>query len=244
LTLFGIFSTIKQVMEAASNGFYSRTRLESLSTGELIKLAEDVDIDIPPGLERIFIIEELLLENLHSKKHEKEDNESELTILPSHMDPVAIPQQYNISFIEVIVRDPLWVFVHWEIKEQDRRAHENAGDFNGYYLRVYQLKEGETTPSTKENSFILQIDENDSGRYLSFTERLPADSGCYIVKLCVNRGDAEIYLAISQPFRMPRLVNNTGNGEFDQNPLIRLSGMADLATIKTINRQARIKGAK
>jgi hypothetical protein len=34
----------------------SRQLLESLSTGELIKLADDCGIDIPPGLERIFII--------------------------------------------------------------------------------------------------------------------------------------------------------------------------------------------
>ena len=242
MTLFGFFSTIKQIMEAVSNGFYSRTRLESLSTGELVKLAEDINIDIPPGLERIFIIEELLLENIHSKKFKNEENENELQIIPSHMDPVAIPKQYNISFIEVIVRDPLWVFVHWEVKEHDKKAHENARDFNGYYLRIYQLKEAETTPSTKENSFILQIDKTNSGRYLSFTERLPADTGRYIIKLCVNRGDEEIHLAISQPFKMPRPADNSGSGEYNQNPLIRLSGITDLATIKTINRQSRIKG--
>ena len=34
--------------------------LESLSTGELIDLAVKNGLDIPPGLERVFIIEELL----------------------------------------------------------------------------------------------------------------------------------------------------------------------------------------
>jgi len=47
-------------MEEVPDVPVSRTWLESLSTAELIKLADSFGIDIPHGLERIFIIEELL----------------------------------------------------------------------------------------------------------------------------------------------------------------------------------------
>ena len=39
---------------------FTRVFLDSLSTDELVKLADSHGIDIPPDLERIFVIEELL----------------------------------------------------------------------------------------------------------------------------------------------------------------------------------------
>ena len=38
----------------------TRSYLETLSSWELVKLSDHYGIDIPPGLDRIFIIEELL----------------------------------------------------------------------------------------------------------------------------------------------------------------------------------------
>lgn len=222
-------------MEQNSQFPYSRTWLEGLSTGELAKLAEDTGLDIPPGLERIFIIEELLLESSYEKI---ESSESELNIISSRMDTADIPKQYNISFVEVIVRDPLWIFVHWEIRAHDRELYETANDFAGYFLRVYQLDEGELLPKSKENSFVIQIDADDSARYLSFTEHSYTDSNCYIIKLCVNRGGLELQLAISQPFK---LYKPAESGNIVSNPLIRLSGITDFNTIQTINRSSRVK---
>ena len=145
-------------MEVTPTTPFSRVKLECLSTDELIKLAENIGIDIPVGLERIFIIEELL-ENADTGEYQAS---GDLRINPSYSEPVALPKQYNISFIDVIIRDPLWVFVYWEIKGHDREIHENAGDFNGYCLRVIPLNEGESIPASKENSFTVSIGKEDS----------------------------------------------------------------------------------
>jgi hypothetical protein len=224
-------------MEVTPIAPFSRIKLECLSTDELIKLAEDIGIDIPAGLERIFIIEELL-ENSDTGEYEGKDD---LQINPSYSEPVALPKQYNISFIDVIIRDPLWAFVYWEIKGHDRETHENAGNFKGYCLRVIPLNEGESIPVSKENSFTVSIDAEDSARYLGFAEHSPQAAGRYIIKLGVIRGDTELQIAASQPFNLPRLIENDGPRDLDKNPLVRLSGAMDFVTTKSIDRQFRVK---
>ena len=173
----------------------SRIRLESLSTDELIKYADSYGVDIPPELERIFIIEEIL-EAANADIQEPED---QIEVNPSYSEPAPLPKQYNISYVEVIIRDPLWVFVFWEIKLHDKEVHENAKDFKGYFLRVIRLEppkrgasneascgdSGEASrtqsagspregsnPDKKgeegEKSFTVSISKEDSARYLGF----------------------------------------------------------------------------
>ena len=218
---------------------FSRHRLESLSTGELRKLAEYFGLDIPVGLERIFIIEELL-ENSSAVYETKDD----LEINPAWSESVPLPKQYNISYIDVIIRDPLWVFAYWEIKSHDRETHESAKDFKGYFLRIIQFNEGEASPMSSvsnENSFMVLIDKDDSARYLGFTEQSLQTADRYIIKLGVIRGEQEWQLAVSQPFSLPRLIENDSIFSLDQNPLIHLSGVQDFTILKSTDRQFRMK---
>jgi len=217
----------------------SRSWLESLSTDELIKLSDTYGIDIPPELERIFIIEELLEASNIDNREMTEDIE----VNPSNHESALLPKQYNISFIEVIIRDPLWVYAFWEVKGHDRETHETAKDFNGYCLRVIPLNEEDKKPKLNENSFTVLVNADDNARYLGFAEQSDAACGCYVIKLNVLRGDNEIQIASSVPFNLPRLCENeyiaeiSGNG----NTLVRLSGVQDLSITKNTDRQSRIK---
>jgi hypothetical protein len=224
-------------MEQNLHGPLLRPRLESLSTGELIELADNYGIDIPSGLERIFIIEELL----ECANAEEQEEKEEIEINPSYSESVLLPKQYNISFIEVIIRDPLWAFVFWEIKGQDRELYENAEDFNGYYLRVIPLNEGETESKSRENSFTVSIGANDSARYLGFAEHSSLESGRYVIKLGALRGDSELQIASSAPFHLPGLIENEKIAEMSRRPLIRLSGVENLSITRDTVRQSRIK---
>jgi len=224
-------------MEESPQAPVSRPWLESLSTAELVKFADSCGIDIPPGLERIFIIEELL----ECANIEEQEVKEEIEINPSYAESVALPRQYNISYIEVVIRDPLWVFVFWEIKGHDREIHENAQDFNGYCLRVIPLSEKETELSRKENSFTLPVSKDDSARYLGFAEHSSEASGRYIVKLGVIRGDSELQIASSAPFYLPRLIDDDCLQDMGRNPLARLSGVQDLLITKSTDRQPRVK---
>jgi len=219
------------------NEHISRTGLEGLSTGELIKMADSFGIDIPDGLERIFIIEELL--DYYSTS--VEDVIDEIEIDPSYPETAALPKQYNISYIEVIIRDPLWVFAYWEIKRHDRDLHENAGDFGGYCLRIIPLNEEETDSKSLENSFTVPVNTEDCARYIGLAEHSSQTQGRYIIKLVVIRGGAELQIAASKPFCLPKLIENENISVMKENPLLRLSAVADLSIIKNADRQSRSK---
>jgi len=221
----------------STNRSVSRQLLESLSISELIKLADIYGVDIPAGLDRIFIIEEIL-ECVSLDDRETNDD---IIVNPSYSEAVLLPKQYNISYIEVIIRDPLWAFVFWEIKGHDKEAHENAADFNGYCLRVIPLNESETDQMAKENSFTVSVVPSDGARYIGFAEHTSKNSGRYIIKLNVLRGDSETQIASSLPFDLPKLYEKETIAEMSLSPLIRLSGINDLTIIKNTDRQSRPK---
>ncbi|MCL2196157.1 MAG: DUF4912 domain-containing protein [Treponema sp.] len=219
----------------------SRHKLESLSTDELIKMADENGIDIPFALERIFIIEELL----ELFNTDKKENSKDLEPSPTYPETAVLPKQYNISFIDVIIRDPLWVFTFWEVKSHDREVHENAAGFIGYCLRVIPLDEnGKESPD--DNSFTVPVDIEDCARYLGLAEHSSLDwkspaAGCYAVKLEAMRGKSLLPIASSKPFYLPKLSEYETFTSLNRNPLIHLSGVQDLEIIKNMDRQPRVK---
>jgi hypothetical protein len=204
----------------------------------LIQLADEYGLDIPYDLDRIFIIEELL-------EIDHEDFESGADGEAGHADFIeaaALPKQYNISFIEVLIRDPLWACVFWEVKGQDREMHEKAPDFGGYCLRVMSLDQG---PVDVENSFSVQVGIEDTAWYLGF----PPAEGRYQIRLSALRGGEEIVLSVSRPFKLPCLLESpvrcSKGGPIQEqyrNPLTCLSGAKEFTTIRSADRVSRVMG--
>jgi hypothetical protein len=222
-----------------------RPLLESLSTGELIRLADSYGIEIPPGLERVFIVRELLDIALDEEADSEENREAYQNAVHDDLtETAALPKQYNITFIEVMVRDPLWAFVFWEIKKSDKELFERESDFKGYCLRVIPLESAGR--GEKEQPFIVSVGINDTAWYLGF----PPAEGRYQVELCVLQNEKETVLAFSRPFRLPRFLDppavktGTDAGEAIQaiyrNPLVILSGAADFQVIRSAERQCRL----
>jgi hypothetical protein len=213
----------------------TRPVLESLSTDELSALADSMGIDIPPGLERIFLVEELLELDFGSESPDQEN----LDLHPEFVETAALPKQYNISFIDVMIRDPLWAFVFWEIKGHDREIHEKAPDFEGYCLRVIPLENREGG----DNSFTVTVGAEDSAWYLGF----PPAEGSYQVELCAIRKGEKTPITSSRPFRLPMLIEEPGHKaglpkEIEavyRNPLARLSGAENFSVIRSADRKSK-----
>jgi hypothetical protein len=206
--------------------------LESLATHELAALADKFGIDIPPGLERNFIIEELL--DLRDEEEPEPPSLEEAYFLES----VPLPKQYNITFINVLIRDPLWAFAFWEVKAHDKEIHEKAPDFEGYFLRVIPepaVVPAAVLPFEGEASFTIAVGIQDSAWYLGF----PPEGGCFRVELCVKRGNFEVVLAASKSFKLPRLFASPGTMEVP-NPLALLSGLEELPIVRNEDRLSRL----
>jgi hypothetical protein len=231
----------------------TRISLESLTSAELVKLADFYGLDIPPGLDRLFIIEELLEIAPDGEGREEQGptdcERGSLVMDTGFLESVPLPKQYNITFIEVMVRDPLWAFVFWEIKAFDRETFEKAPDFGGYYLKVSPWEVRGNVPQA-EGVFTVPVEPGDSARYLGFSPNGEAEDGRKNrrkVELCLKRGAGEFVLAVSDPFRLPSLPMlpaRPGQEETCKrykNPLVRLSGCGDFHILRNPDRFPRSK---
>jgi hypothetical protein len=221
-----------------------RPYLESLTTNELVRMADSFGIDIPPSLERVFIIGELL-DVASDEDAETEEETADVLEGAEFLDSAPLPRQYNITFIEVMIRDPLWAFVFWEIKGSDKELFEKEADFEGYCLRVNPIGKGGAVQ--KENSFTVPVGHDDTAWYLGFSPELAAEAAIadaaamYQVELCVLQGPEPAALAVSRLFTMPRLQPPKGGGQEAFNPLIRLSGAEDFRVTRNADRLPRAK---
>ena len=245
-----------------------KTFLESSTTKELIKLADQAGISIPPDLDRIFIIRELLDnmldEEVFSKSFLKKDNASnidndEISVISGkhsnvnselikdsianessrsssvHSKTAFLPLQYHITYLEVLPRDPQWVYVFWEIKAQDKERYEMNPGFEGYALKALENKK--SNESSLENckdddfteSFTVPVEKEDNSWYLGFPS-----SGMYRIALWIQ--GLNITLVLSNPFVLPKFLNNPGNSNYLSSPLIQLSGVSDFSILRSADR--------
>ena len=235
-----------------SEQMLTRAQLESLTTNDLIRAADKFGIDIPPDLDRILIIEELLEITYFGAPHEFIDGddtaEASLAAL-SEIEPVPLPKQYNITYIDVIIRDPFWAFVFWEVKSIDKEQIENAEGFEGYYLKVSPV---DSSGALAEGTFTVPVSADDTGRYLGLNPAAKKTAASpmqrqtqYKVELCAGTKEGEAVLAVSNPFSMPPLHQLPAGRESrlfaQENPIAVLSGYEDFAIIRGSDRKPRQK---
>jgi hypothetical protein len=210
--------------------------LDSLTTQELARIADSRGIDIPPNLDRIFIIEELM-DYARAEAEDREGDEDAIIELADPLETSPIPRQYNITFIEVMIRDPLWAYVFWEIKEHDRNMFERDPNFSGYYLRVNPMAQDGSVFA--DQSFTVQVDNTDSARYLGLQEQ---GGGRFQVALCAGLGEKSETLASSRIFCLPKLpAQAVFERESGESPLSVLSGSEDFRVLRNADRQTRLR---
>jgi len=172
---------------------------------------------------------------------------TDVTVVQEAEELPPLPKHYNISFIETLIRDPLWTFVFWEIKKYDRDVHENSAHFDGYRLRAVPLKEPGFQPDMAA-SFTVAVGKNDSGWYMGFP---PNGWRCYKIELCAKHRNEYTVLAESSTFFLPRLIQprlETASSVIDvdeeiqslyRNPLAQLSGIDNFLLYRGIDRKSR-----
>jgi hypothetical protein len=209
-----------------------RSLLEQLSANELTKLADAYGIDIPPDLGRAIIIEELM--ELFCEDAGSGDMKTQPLEEKKHIDTAPFPRHYNITFIEVLIRDPLWAFAFWEINANDKEWYEHSAGFGGYFLAVSPA-EGN---SAAESAFTVSVGASDNAWYLGFS---PSTGGLFKVDLCALCGEHREVLAVSRPFRMPLLLNPPEYGAGGGNALVALSGVEDFSVLRNTDRSSRLR---
>lgn len=219
--------------------FIKAPYLEGRTTDELRALAASFELKFPSGLDRNRIIEELLeyvpclrfyQQNELAQVPEFEKPLEQPNTQIELPDPNPLPKQYFMTFIDVLVRDPFWVFAIWEISPQDRKQHEKKSGFSGYSLRVRHESSG--ADADGDCVHITQIGERDTMRYLNFPPG--ACSISYIIELCADNRETSDVLAASRPFTLPKSLPPFGSDEEAalQTPMMILSGIEELRVLR------------
>ena len=197
----------------------SLAHLETLSSSDLLLLAEDFGIDIPDDLDRNFVIGEIL--------EAAEDSEiaagSSIHFLDSVQEEKSLPETYNITSIDVVLRNPVWAFVYWDLKKTDiEYAKENGASA---LLRVSFYKE---EGGAAQESFDVSIKMNDRQQYIL----LPAGKDVMRIDLVFESSFETITIASTKFVALPhgcKELTDVQPGRDDElSDILKLSGMVTM----------------
>jgi hypothetical protein len=172
-------------------------QLDALSLEELYALADKTGIDLPPGLERPFVVEEIL-EALEEDSKDRKEYQGEavhidekkysgLRIGDIEVDIGAgdsLVKRYNETMIRAIARDPFWAFAYWDVSDSELEALRGEESSAGLFLRVAELGSAPEGCDAHKDYFDIPVADNDSQWYIN----LPRSGVRFHIDLCARRG--------------------------------------------------------
>mgnify|MGYP002624068604 CR=1 FL=1 len=200
--------------------------LETLSSADLIALADDYGIDIPDNLNRRFIIGELLevaQEAFQAPAPAQVMNEEG----EFHFENLELPDSFNETEISVILRNPAWAFVYWDISAEALKKISESARFKNLVLRIsYFESEAEQNPT---EYYDMQIALTDREQYIL----LEAGKKFFRVDLVAFFADGSSdNLTISEKIQLPKtpaIFSKAFPGEEVEIPkILELSGLKKL----------------
>ena len=141
----------------------SRTYLETLSFSDLLKIADDYGIDVPENLNRSFLIGEIL-DIAEELAKSPDENEMVITDIAEQMnsDDISV-RSYNSTEVQIMLRNPAWAFVYWNISISDMQSLTKA-DISQMMLRINSFSEKDQIKP--DEFFDIQISKEDNGQYV------------------------------------------------------------------------------
>lgn len=202
----------------------SRAYLETLPSADLIALADDLGIDIPENLNRRFIIGELLEASEELADEDEVDSDAEI-------EEVDLSETYNETLISAVLRNPVWIFVYWDLKKE-HISLVDSGRVRVLSLRVVMFHRD--APETVADSFDVPVTLEDRNRYVL----LPAGFGLVRVDLVVELEEENHEIlsstgAIFLPYVSEKIANPLP--ETPMSPVLKLSGVPELLRTHYMN---------
>ncbi|MBQ0166322.1 MAG: DUF4912 domain-containing protein [Treponema sp.] len=201
----------------------TRSYLETLSTQELLSLADEYGIDIPEDLNRRFVIGELLEAAEEMNDHQPETMQ-EAGELP---DQTELPATYNETTITAVLRNPVWCYVYWDIREADRESLSHSTSFASLKLKISFFPEADAVKATE--SFEVSVSLTDKDQYVF----IPNSENYFRIDLVAEyKNQPAKLLASSRVLTIPKgcaeLEMGTAAMEAEVPPVLKLSGFPEL----------------
>lgn len=207
----------------------SRQYLETLPSADLIALADDLGIDVPENLNRRFIIGELL----DTAAEIKRENYTDLKNDSDKIHPVSVlPETYNENQISVVLRNPVWAYVYWDIREADFQKIQKTVGFTSLVLRVSSFSNQDSVKPS--DYFEISVSVSDRNQYIL----LPASVKNIRIDLVAEfKGSASELLASSKKINLPHMPAELmlPLPDLRISPILELSGLRELLRTHYLN---------
>lgn len=207
----------------------SRQYLETLPSADLIALADDLGIDVPENLNRRFIIGELL----DTAAEIKRENYTDLKNDSDKIHPVSVlPETYNENQISVVLRNPVWAYVYWDIREADFQKIQKTAGFTSLVLRVSSFSNQDSVKPS--DYFEISVSVSDRNQYIL----LPVSVKNIRIDLVAEfKGSASELLASSKKINLPHMPAELmlPLPDLRISPILELSGLRELLRTHYLN---------
>ncbi len=217
----------------------TREKLQSLSRETLNAIAKKEGIFNHQPVSRDELIE-LILEAMEEDKTERHRinnsamrlenkkydilKDEEIEVL--QQEEYELPESYNVTRIVLLLRDPEWAFVYWDINPAKVEELKSRPNFQGFFLRVYEYHGDIPTKANLVDFFDIEVEEEDDSWYIN----LPQAGSDFRVELYASVLHKEISLALSNPVHSPLGYIARNKEDFYRNPstmMLMLSGLWD-----------------
>jgi len=215
----------------------TKERLQSLSYKSLLEIAERDHLAYDEGIDKEDLIS-LVLDSLEDERLDRDklnnlavrieatkysvslDEEFDF----SSAEEINLPERYNETKIMLMLREPTWGFVYWDLKFDTVKELESDPDFEGLFLRMVELPEAVYAKEDILDFFDIPVNLTDRRRYIKF----PTEDSFFTIELFSKHGDDERliirsnFIETSRNYILPSRDSETVNSE----ELIRLSGFS------------------
>ena len=141
----------------------TRAKLEALTSAELLDIADEYGIDAPDDLNRQFIIGDLLeLANELEESDKVKDNIALSEDGEQVMNVNTLPDSYNETKINVLLRNPISLFVWWDLSEWTIKKIKSERSQLRLVVYFFESMEDEKPADT----FDIQINYSDRENYV------------------------------------------------------------------------------
>ncbi|HUX20437.1 MAG TPA: DUF4912 domain-containing protein [Spirochaetia bacterium] len=190
----------------------TKERLQGLSFASLLDIATKEGISVSENLDKESLIE-VIREAMEEDRNEREQsNNSAMRIKEKKYDitrdeelesgdseEYELPERYNETRIVAMLRDPLWAFAYWDLKDSELEKGEVDADTMDLFLRVCEMKSGEDVESGVVDYFDIPVSSSDSSWYIN----LPAPGKSYVIELHAGTAEAGRLLCRSNAIHSP-----------------------------------------
>jgi uncharacterized protein len=215
----------------------TREKLQSLSEEQLKSIAKREGIHNHENGDRDVMID-LILEALEEDRNEREVNnnaamrlehkkydilrDEEVDLLTQ--DEFPLPDCYTDTRVVLLLRDPLWVYVYWDINKTQLAELKEEPFFEGFFLRVYKFQGEAPEKNNIKDFFDIPVEDDDRSWYINLTQT----GSDYCVDLRCKVMHKEYVMALSNAVHSPLGYFSRNQEEFYNDPstmMLMLSGL-------------------